>query len=163
MNKKGVTLIEGLIIAGIIGLMGTLAAIALNSARERARDAKRLADITRVQAALELYFNEANSYPILDTATALGQSGTACLSTGGFAPSCDAIKATVFMKQVPSTPASGLNNLIVCGDVTNAYCYQGGADKYKIQFELENDNPESGLKKGINCATESKVTAGACG
>ncbi|MEK7665613.1 MAG: hypothetical protein AAB337_01895 [Patescibacteria group bacterium] len=161
-NQQGISLIEGLVIAGIIGLMGTLAAVALNSAREQARDAKRLADVTRMQASLELYFNDLNSYPVVEQATALGESGASCLGGEGFATNCDKSAETVFMDPVPSTPEAGLKELIGCSGITNAYCYVGNADTYKIQFELENENPEAGLQKGANCATESNVKAGAC-
>lgn len=161
-KQQGLTLIEGLIIAGIVGLMGTLAAVALDSARERARDAKRLADVARMQAALELYFNDVNSYPVVEAAIALGENGASCLGSDGFAASCDKSVQTVFMDPVPRTPQAGLKELVGCDGVVNAYCFIGSADRYKIQFELENENPEAGLQKGINCATESNVKAGKC-
>ena len=53
MNKKGFTLIEILIVVGLIGLLGTLSAIAIGSARSKMRDAKRLSDVRMLQSALE--------------------------------------------------------------------------------------------------------------
>ena len=47
----------------IIGLLATLSIIALNTARAKARDAKRIGDIKQIQTALELYYNDNNSYP----------------------------------------------------------------------------------------------------
>ena len=65
MNKKkqGFTLIELLVVIAIIGLLSTLSILALNQARARARDAKRIADVKQIQTALELYYNEVGEYP----------------------------------------------------------------------------------------------------
>ena len=63
MNKKGFTLIELLVVIAIIGLLSTLSVLALNGARARARDAKRISDIKQIQTALEMYYNENNAYP----------------------------------------------------------------------------------------------------
>ena len=127
MNKKGFTLIEILIVAAIVGLLGVLASVALDSARERARDAKRMSDVARVQVALELYFNDHNSYPTATESVALGQTSTDCLSSNGFAGSCDAASQSVYMSRVPSTPDTGLKEQVGCNGAENAYCYVGNA------------------------------------
>jgi prepilin-type N-terminal cleavage/methylation domain-containing protein len=62
-NQKGFTLIELLVVIAIIGILSTLSVLALNSARARARDAKRIADIRQIQTALEMYYNMNNTYP----------------------------------------------------------------------------------------------------
>ena len=62
-NRKGFTLIELLVVIAIIGLLSTLAVVALSSARSKSRDAKRIADVKQVQTALELFYNDAQSYP----------------------------------------------------------------------------------------------------
>jgi len=62
-NKKGFTLIELLVVIAIIGLLSTMSVLALNSARARARDAKRISDIKQIQTALEMYYNDNNDYP----------------------------------------------------------------------------------------------------
>jgi prepilin-type N-terminal cleavage/methylation domain-containing protein len=53
--KQGFTLIELLVVISIIGLLSTLAMVALNNARIRSRDAKRLADMNAVSTAMQLY------------------------------------------------------------------------------------------------------------
>jgi len=62
-NKKGFTLIELLVVIAIIGLLSTLSILALNTARARARDAKRIADVKQIQTALEMFFNDTGDYP----------------------------------------------------------------------------------------------------
>ena len=65
-EKKAFTLIELLVVIAIIGLLSTLSILALNQARARARDTKRISDVRQIQTALELYYNEVGDYP--DTA-----------------------------------------------------------------------------------------------
>ncbi len=62
-NEKGFTLIELLVVIAIIGLLASVVLLALNSARAKSRDAKRLADVRQLASALELYFNDINGYP----------------------------------------------------------------------------------------------------
>jgi len=72
-KQKGFTLIELLVVIAIIGLLSTLAVVALNNARMKSRDAKRVSDVKQIQTALELYYNDANEYPAtLDTTIATG-------------------------------------------------------------------------------------------
>jgi prepilin-type N-terminal cleavage/methylation domain-containing protein len=62
-NQKGFTLIELLVVIAIIGLLASVVLLALNSARQKSRDAKRLADVRQIASALELYFNDQSAYP----------------------------------------------------------------------------------------------------
>ncbi len=62
-NQKGFTLIELLVVIAIIGLLASIVLLALNSARAKSRDAKRIADIKELTTALELYYNDFSGYP----------------------------------------------------------------------------------------------------
>lgn len=104
MNKKGFTLIELLVVIAIIGLLSTLAVVALGSARVKARDSKRLSDLKQVQTALELYNTDNNAYPTAAAGVTLGSGNFACLNTSGWAATgC----ASPFMGSVPADPGSG--------------------------------------------------------
>jgi prepilin-type N-terminal cleavage/methylation domain-containing protein len=70
--KRGFTLIELLVVISIIGILSAAVLSALNAARGKAFDAKRLNDMHQIQIALELYFNAHNAYPPSNT---LGCSG----------------------------------------------------------------------------------------
>src|SRR3989344_895564 len=60
--SRGFTLVELLVVIAIIGILSTLLLLQLNTARSRARDAKRVSDITQIRTALEQYFEEGNKY-----------------------------------------------------------------------------------------------------
>lgn len=53
--KKGFTIIELIVCVSIIALLATTISVSTVRARERSRDTKRLADLSQVQTALELY------------------------------------------------------------------------------------------------------------
>jgi type II secretion system protein G len=61
--KKGFTLIELLVVVAIIGLLATVAIITFSGARRSARDTKRMADLSRIRDALEMYYQENGFFP----------------------------------------------------------------------------------------------------
>jgi len=62
-RNKGFTLIEVLIVVGIIGLLASVVLSGLGSVRSRGRDARRAADLRQVQQGLELYYTRFQQYP----------------------------------------------------------------------------------------------------
>lgn len=70
--RKGFTLVELLVVIAIIGILSTLAVVALGMARESARDKVRLADMTIIHANLELYFARKKEYPRADKPIMIG-------------------------------------------------------------------------------------------
>ncbi len=74
-KSQAFTLIELLVVISIIGLLSTLAITSLNSAKMKARDAKRKMDIKMIFDAVEIYNIDNGTYP---------DNYTDC-STGGIA------------------------------------------------------------------------------
>ncbi len=70
-RNKGFTLIELLVVVSIISLLSSVVLASLNSARVKARDARRKADLHSLETAIQLYFISNNgAYP--DNATTQG-------------------------------------------------------------------------------------------
>ena len=94
-KKRGFTLIEFLVVIAIIGILATIVLVSLNTARAKARDARRSSDMHQMALAMEMYYDSANSvYPPDLTGTPSG-----AIAFGG----------TTFMSAVPIDPSSGSN------------------------------------------------------
>ncbi len=132
MKKQGFTLIELLVVIAIIGLLSTLAVVALGSARQKARDAKRLSDLKQIQTALELYFTDQNAYPT-GSALDLGSGNAACLNASGWqAAGC----SNPYMGSVPTDPLA-----------SQKYTYTAASNSYTVTSTLEGSS--NGFSGGI--------------
>lgn len=79
------TLIELVVVIAIIALLASIVLVALNQARLKSRDAKRVGDIHQIQTALELYYSDNGAYPAGYCESTPGGTWSACWST--FLPS----------------------------------------------------------------------------
>lgn len=146
-NKRGFTLIELLVVVAIIGLLSTFAMVAVNNARSKARDAKRLSDINTIQVTLELYYGEHNAYPIVaEPGIVLGSSNALVLSNDvGFSAPDQVSKESVLMSIAPNPTPGGSDYIYVSPD---------GAT-YTIEYALESN--AGGVTKGKHTATPEGV------
>jgi prepilin-type N-terminal cleavage/methylation domain-containing protein len=64
-KEKGFTLIELLVVISIISLLSSIVISSLNSARAKARDARRLSDLQQIDIAIQLYISENGHAPYL--------------------------------------------------------------------------------------------------
>ncbi len=137
MNKKGFTLIELLVVIAIIGLLSTLAIVALGGARSKARDARRLSDIKQIQTALDLYYADNNSYPTV-------------VSTGGKIES----DGNTYMVLIPSNPEP--NNDGDCSASTDyTYAQTESGASYTIGYCIGSKSGD--LDAGTHTATPAGI------
>ncbi|OGY45710.1 MAG: hypothetical protein A2731_02110 [Candidatus Buchananbacteria bacterium RIFCSPHIGHO2_01_FULL_39_8] len=137
LKSKGFTLIELLVVISIVGLLSTLGLVALGSARAKARDVKRVADLKQVQKALEMFYNEPGliGYPTPSPVT-LGLDAT-CLSSEGLKPtSCG---GSIYMGLLPIDPSASASE--ICDGTNDQPCNytytRTGTDGFEINFYLE--------------------------
>jgi len=73
-RTRAFTLIELLVVIAIIGVLSSVVLASLNTARAKARDAKRVSDLHEIQLALEMYYNEHDAYPAQSSDTTVANS-----------------------------------------------------------------------------------------
>jgi len=176
-EKKGFTLIELLVVIAIIGLLSTLAVVALNSAREKSRDAKRLADIKQIQTALELFATQTGRYPETGAAIAyqLGSgadcaaatcsaiSNTAGTNGPGISNAANMADPTVYMGLIPGDPSGSTTECAdpATGECAYSYITNGTIlDQYCISFWLEASVGD--LPANANHANQDGIQGGGC-
>ncbi|MFA5247772.1 MAG: type II secretion system protein [Patescibacteria group bacterium] len=136
-NQKGFTLIELLVVIAIIGLLSTMSVVALNTARQKSRDAKRLSDMKQVQTALELYYSDQNRYP-----ATLAFGGTNQVASG----------TRIYMAATPSNPSPRTDGSSpACTDSNYLYVGGTGGTTYNIYYCI--GDATGGLPAGIHHAT----------
>ena len=138
MNKKGFTLIELLVVIAIIGLLSTLAVLALNSARQKARDAKRVADMQALQTAMEMVSSEKGSY-------ALTGGGNNCDGPTDYVSGCGSVTyLAAYLPSIGTLHDPSNSGTAFCKVDSGAVCdYAWGSDPdtqtnaYTVYFYLE--------------------------
>lgn len=140
-KRKGFTLIELLVVIAIIGILATIVLVSLNTARQKARDARRIGDIRQVALALEMYADDNSAqYPGTDNTESWSAMTTALEPT--------------YMTVVPSDPGSG------------TYFYYPGSSNstYVLGVASLENGSNPALSTDVNNADISGVTvpAGTC-
>jgi prepilin-type N-terminal cleavage/methylation domain-containing protein len=143
-SSSAFTLIELLVVIAIIAIIATLSVLALQSAREKARDAKRIADIKQLKTALELYYNDANGYP---PASAFVAGETLSYTD----PQSGQVKT--YINNIPSAPIPADGD---CTSSNNAYTYGSeNSSTYTLSYCLGGKSQE--VPKGANIATPAQL------
>lgn len=121
----GFTLIELLVVIAIIGVLASVVLASVNSARVKARDARRLADVRQLALVLQFYYDDNNAFP--PTPGCLGgwcclghgDTGTCWTPASGYRGST-ALDNLLSPRYIPRIPDDPLNNTSRYGD---AYMY----------------------------------------
>ena len=144
---KGFTLLELLVVIAIIGLLSTLAVAALDNARTKASDVKRISDLRQLSKALELYYDENQQYPHQDNYGGCNSSDNGGCDPGGWLPD---LVAGGFIGSLPFDPTqeAGDNNPYTAAN-NHTYSYNSfSADgqnnqHYQLLASLEDENNEN--------------------
>ena len=153
-KNKGFTLVELLVVIAIIGLLSTLAFVSLNSARGKARDAKRVSDIRAIQSALELMYNNQTtpSYPV----------GTAITNiqalTGPQSDMDDVTAAIPIAPEPPDGECANSNDYIYSAIDASGTACEGTetCPAYTLRYCL--GDPTGSIDEGLNTACETGIS-----
>ncbi len=134
-GDKGFTLIELLVVIAIIGILSSVVLASMNTARKKARDARRQADLKSLQLALESYYDTESAYPVQVTEVAVSSSTLGDLTSGGY------------ITALPDDPSSTQDYRYISATAGASYC---------IGANLEGTPPTP----ADTCPSATKVTGG---
>lgn len=105
---RGFTLIELLVVIAIIGLLSSVVLVSMGSTREKAKDARRLADMRQIVSAQALFYNTNDRYYECGNAAGGGDCGTATWPSS----------ISTYMPRVPRDPKNTSPNIYMWVDNT---------------------------------------------
>ena len=110
-GEKGFTLLEMLIVIGIIAVIITITAVSYSTAQKKSRDSRRKTDLKQVQSAMEQYYSICGyQYPLSTTGT-----------DGGAVPTIGcANPATILMPTAAADPKTNVSYTMSTSN-TSAY------------------------------------------
>ena len=122
-------MVELLVVIAIISLISSLVLASIRTARERARDAKRILDMNQITKALELYYHENGQYPgstaSYGESNCSGWDSSSVDGDGDGNPFIDPLQTSGFMRFVSVDPI----NTPGCGGYEYRY-YRYSAGSY---------------------------------
>ncbi|MDD5071926.1 MAG: prepilin-type N-terminal cleavage/methylation domain-containing protein [Patescibacteria group bacterium] len=128
---RGFTLIELLVVISIIGILASFSVVSLNSARVKARDAKRKADMTQMRIAIYLYYDDNLEYPKCGTwdEGAEDFGATVGCYSGTLSDSLIS-QSKPYMSELPVDPKNE-------GIYTYRYVSNAGGSQYVLAYNVE--------------------------
>ena len=127
-QRKGFTLIELLVVISIIGMLASVVLVAVNGAKAKGRDAKRLQDMLQLRNALEIYRSSYGVYPSANPSVWGGITTNPCGTNGtnsGGSAYISGLTPTI-IAVLPTDP--GTTSSWTC----TGYLYNSNGTHYKI-------------------------------
>ncbi|MFH0851997.1 MAG: prepilin-type N-terminal cleavage/methylation domain-containing protein [bacterium] len=138
LGRAGFTLMELLVVIAIIGILASIVLVSLNSARAKARDARRISDLKQIQNALNLFYADYGYYPAYRNQSSCGGWGSRSSSS---ITACGGSKWLTsdsnFDKYMPSVPIDPINSAWYAEDGAYTYTYTSGAGDYDLRALFE--------------------------
>lgn len=134
--KKGFTLIELLVVVSIIGILATVGLFFSNNAQAKARDAKRKQDIAAIKVALNLYYQDNGSYPVIP--------GFCCEDPSTASNTLKTALVPKYLKEIPQPPKYDPTVYHSRYSYDNC-CPQGRDFTYRLYGWLENSKDPEGI------------------
>lgn len=133
LKRKGFTLIEILIVIAIMGVLATLLMGSYVPTLKKGRDTRRKSDLNSISKALELYYNDNESYPLASANNKIAgcENGTTECEWGEIWETTGS-NGVIYMPQIPKDPKG------------NSYFYDSDDGTYfQLYAKLENqDDPQ---------------------
>ncbi len=124
-KSRGFTLVELLTVIAIIVFLSAVILASLASAGTKGRDAKRISELQGVAAALEMYYQDNNTYP---TASCTSDPSTTCWAQ---------LLPTTYITIMPQDP-SFIDNGTSAGNQSLMYSYYSDGQNFILAARLEN-------------------------
>ena len=136
-NVNGFTLLELLIVIAILGILATIALMILKPAFlfGQSRNVQRKNDLKQIQAALQNYYADNGSYPVV-----AGWSGEPS-GYGGLPTSYIPGLVPNYIKKLPNDPLAGQSYPPCNNGASTGYLYYSNGTDYKVLSHCAYENP----------------------
>lgn len=130
--RAGFTLVELVVVIGIIAIISVFIIVSLTTGRVRARDSKRIADLNQLRTALNNYFDNNSHYPYVP-------DWVFSTSGGNWIPGL----TPTFMNQIPVDPKNNTTQPWINGNYSYAYYSTSNyQNNYDLVAQLEDTSSD---------------------
>jgi prepilin-type N-terminal cleavage/methylation domain-containing protein len=98
-SSSGFTLVELIIVIGIIAILSGIIIANLTGSKAKSRDAQRISDLNQIQLALEQYFDRCGQYPLVDGSN-MPSTASTCSGAGV------TVNINSYISKIPQDPLS---------------------------------------------------------
>lgn len=140
-KQQGFTLIELLVVIAVIGILASVVMASLNSARVKARNAKRISDLKQISLAVEMYYNDYGTYPYCNN----GANGS-CNTTGGLFAQLNTLAVVpTYIQTISNDPRNSIGQYGYYYSINyrkngTSYVSTGSNTDYILATRLENSS-----------------------